>query len=312
MKAEFTITSEYAGSRLDLILGDLVEDFSRSRIQKMFPLGKIKVNGQVCDSKKYTAKEGDLVEVEIDDGARDKTPLAEDIPLDIYYESKDYLVINKPKGLVVHPANGNETGTLVNGLINYLGNDFVSSMKDICDIERPGIVHRIDKDTTGLLVVAKTPEAFRDLSAQFMNHTITRKYTALVYNNLKEDEGRIDFPIGRDPINRLRRAVNGIDSKHAVTNYRVIERLGNFNLVEASLETGRTHQIRVHMAFIGHPVVGDPIYGPRKDLLKADGQMLHAGLLGFTTVQGEYLEFKCDPPKHFQAVLAKINKLHTG
>ena len=310
MKVGFTITSEYAGVRLDAVLGELMEDYSRSSIQKLFPKGRIEVNGELCESKKYLVKEGDLVQVDVLEDPVEEVPAGEDIPLDIIFEDDNYLVINKPKGMVVHPGTGNMSGTLVNGIVYYLGNDFLKEMDDVCDKDRPGIVHRIDKDTTGLLVVAKTREAFIDLSRQFKNHSITRKYTALVYNNFKEDNGRIDYPIGRDPENRLRRAVNGLEAKTAVTNYSVIERMGNYNLVEAILETGRTHQIRVHMSYIGHPVVGDPVYGPRKDPLKAEGQMLHAGVLGFDTVQGTYLEFSCDTPERFQTVISKARKIY--
>ena len=314
MKSEFTITSEYDGKRLDGVLAALMEDLSRSRIQKLFVEECILVNGRVCTSKKYMAAKGDSIEVilrETDIKKDDivSTPKGEDIPLDIVFEDENYLVINKQKGLVVHPGSGNETGTLVNGLIHRYGDEFIEELKDVCDLERPGVVHRIDKDTTGLLVVAKTKAAFLDLSEQFKNHSITRRYTAIVYNNIKEDQGRIDLPIGRDPRNRLRRKVNGVESKEAITNYSVIERLGNYNLIEAILETGRTHQIRVHMAHIGHPVLGDPVYGPRKSFPGAEGQMLHAGELGFLMLNGEYIEFKREVPDSFQKVLSKIRKM---
>ena len=309
MKLDFTITSEYEGKRLDSVLAELVEDYSRSQIQKLFSSGDIFVNGEECRVKKYTVSEGDEVSIVLTEtDAEEAQPIPENIPLNIVFEDANYLVIDKPVGLVVHPANGNKNGTLVNGLIYYLGEDFLTEMKDITSSKRPGIVHRIDKDTTGLLVVAKTKVAFKDLSQKFKEHDITRKYTALVYNNFSEDEGKINESIGRDPRNRLRRAVNGLEPREAITNYRVIERMGKYNLIEASLETGRTHQIRVHMAFVGHPVVGDPVYGPRKDILGAGGQMLHAGVLGFTTIEGSYLEFTKELPKHFQAVLSKARK----
>ena len=315
MKKEFLITSEYEGMRLDALLAELLHA-SRSKIQKCFPDGRVFVNGNLCESKKQSAKEGDRIEIDLTDFSLDEKemefiPLPEDIPLNIVYEDEYYLVINKPKGLVVHPGNGNETGTLVNGLLCYLGSPFLEEMREVSSSERPGIVHRIDKDTTGLIVVAKKKESFISLSKQFLDHTITRKYIALVYNNFKEDVGRIDEPIGRDPVNRLRRCVNGIDPKHSVTNYRVLERLGNYNLIEAILETGRTHQIRVHMSHIGHPVVGDPLYGPRKDPFNAEGQMLHAGCLGFETLDNRYLEFSSDLPERFQTVLSKIRKLNS-
>ncbi len=313
MKREFIVTSEYSDRRIDSFLSDMNEDKSRSWIQKLFPEGRVLVNDNRCTSKKYIVKTGDTIAIELEDNdCEDNTngikalPKGEPISLDIVFEDDYYLVINKPKGLVVHPGNGNETGTLVNGLINYLGNSFLSEVEEVCDVERPGIVHRIDKDTTGLIVVAKRRESFISLSEQFRDHSITRRYTALVYNNFGEDEGVIDEPIGRDPRNRLRRKVNGIEPRKAVTHYKVIERLGIYNLIEASLETGRTHQIRVHMSYIGHPVVGDPVYGPRKDSLNAGGQMLHAGVLGFVTINGEYVEFSRDLPDRFKAVLKKI------
>ena len=314
MKKEFCITSEYEGERIDSFLAKELNNYSRSKIQKIFPDGNVTINGVICDSKKYILREGDWVNVSLDDletliKGNETSPIPQRIPLEIIYEDEYYLVVNKPKGLVVHPGNGNETGTLVNGLIEYLGSPFLEEMREISDPERPGIVHRIDKDTTGLIVVAKKKESFIDLSKQFKEHTITRKYTALVYNSFKEDSGIIDKPIGRDPKNRLRRAVNGIEPRIAVTNYTVLERLGNYNLIEAVLKTGRTHQIRVHMAYIGHPVVGDPVYGPRKDPLGADGQMLHAGVLGFTTLDNRYLEFASELPERFQMVLTKARKL---
>lgn len=308
-RIEFTVTAEQEGKRIDQILADLLDGYSRSQAQKLFPEGRVQVNGQVSTSKKYAVNPGDVITLDIEeDSPHDAIPVAEDIPLNIIFEDDNYLVIDKPAGLVVHPANGNEHGTLVNGLINYLGEAFQKEMAEITSIDRPGIVHRIDKDTTGLLVVAKTKAAFSDLSHQFKEHSITRKYMALVYNSFNEASGRIDEPIGRDPKNRLRRAVNGIEPREAVTNYRVLERMGKYSLIEASLETGRTHQIRVHMAFIKHPVVGDPVYGPRKDILGAGGQMLHAGVLGFTTIEGKYLEFSKEPPEHFQAVLSKARR----
>ncbi len=339
MKYEFDVSSEYVGVRLDIALTELLEKYSRSKIQKLIPLGRVTVNGEVMTSKKYIIQAGDLIAVDLEGGASSgtlgtpntseafgtsstsdilgifdtdsaiKEPKAEAIPLVIVYEDENYLVVDKPSGLVVHPANGNESGTLVNALIYYLGDSFKLGMQDICSPERPGIVHRIDKDTSGLLVVAKTKAAYQSLTTQFKEHSITRKYTALVYNSFKEEEGTIDFPIGRDPKNRLRRAVNGLEARPAVTHYRVLKRIGNCNLVEARLETGRTHQIRVHMSYIGHPVVGDPVYGPRKDVLGAGGQMLHAGVLGFRTIEGKYLEFASDLPEHFQAVIAKAERL---
>ena len=308
MILNFEITNEYEGVRLDSVLAELIEELSRSQIQKLFSDGKVKINGAVSTSKKYQAKTGDIIDVEINDAPKDAI-VGEDIPLNIVYEDHDYLVLHKDKGVVVHPGVGNESGTLVNGIINHLGEDFLAEMREICSPERPGVVHRIDKDTTGLLVFAKTRDAFQSLSRQFKEHSISRRYKALVYNNFKEDQGRIDLPIGRNPKNRLKRAVNGIDPKPAVTNYVVIERMGKYNLIDAYLETGRTHQIRVHMSHIGHPVVGDPMYGPRRDTLSAGGQMLHAELLGFQTLSGDKLEFQSPLPKQFLNVLDKARRL---
>ena len=301
----FTIEEEQSGIRLDSILAELMEEVSRSFIQKLFESERIFLNGQILKSKKYLAKTGDQVKV-LMPPEESQIPAAEDIPLDIVYEDEDCLVIDKPKGLVVHPAPGAKSGTLVNGLLNYLGEDFRKAMEEVCDLSRPGIVHRIDKDTTGLLVIAKTPESFLSLGKQFRDHSITRIYTALVYNNFNEDEGTVDLPIGRGRKNRLKREVNGLEPRDAVTHYKVIERFGNYTLIEARLETGRTHQIRVHMSHIGHPVVGDPVYGPRANSLKADGQMLHAGTLGFNTPGGSYLEFQSPLPESFLKILRKV------
>ena len=314
MKKEFTITSETKGQRLDLVLSSLMDDISRSKIQKLIEDGFVFVNGEKCTSKKYLVIDGDKIDVEFGESEtllESKTIelRGEAIDLDVVYEDDDCIVINKPKGLVVHPGNGNETGTLLNGLINYFGDDFIKEFEGVCDPERPGIVHRIDKDTTGLLVVAKSKTAFLDLSSQFKEHSITRKYTAIVFNSFREDEGTVNAPIGRDSRNRLRRAVNGIESRDAITHYKVLERMGNFNLIEAILETGRTHQIRVHMAYVGHPVLGDPVYGPRKSILGIKGQMLHAGVLGFKRISGEYVEFSVDLTEEFLHVLNRLRKM---
>ena len=303
----FIIEEEQQGLRLDLLLSELMEDVSRSYIQKLFESERILLNEEVLKSKKHLPKSGDRVKV-ILPPEESSVPQGEDIHLPIVYEDEEVMVIDKPKGLVVHPAAGTKTGTLVNGLINYLGEGFRKSMEGVCDASRPGIVHRIDKDTTGLIVVAKTTESFENLSRQFRNHTITRKYTALVYNNFTEDEGTIDLPIGRGRKNRLKREVNGLEPRDAITHYKVIKRFGKYTLIEAQLETGRTHQIRVHMAYVGHPLVGDPVYGPRSNPLKADGQMLHAGILGFHNSEGTYKEFRSSPPESFLKVLRKVEK----
>ena len=304
-KTELIINGEMDGTRLDLVLSVALEEFSRSFIQKLFEKGKITVNGSVCTQKKYKASAGDLINIELPEPEKVEVQ-AEDIPLDIVYEDEDLLIVNKPAGMVVHPAPGNSSGTLVNALMHHCG-DNLSSINGVI---RPGIVHRIDKNTSGLLMVAKNDKAHNSLSQQLAEHSITRKYRAIVYNNIREDEGTVNEPIGRDPRNRLRNAVTDINSRHAVTHYRVIERFGQFTYIEAVLETGRTHQIRVHMSHIRHPLLGDELYGPVKNKLGASRQMLHAGVLGFVhPSSGEYMEFESPLPYDFRKVLNKLREL---
>ena len=303
-KYEFEIDAEQQGIRVDLVLAAALEDTSRSFIQKLFEKDKISINGKICDSKKYKVKTGDFIEIIIPEPGMLSVE-AEDIPLDIVYEDEDVLVVNKPKGMVVHPAVGNYNGTLVNAIMYHCG-DRLSSINGVI---RPGIVHRIDKDTSGLLMIAKNDAAHESLSRQLADHSITRKYRALVYHNFKEDEGTVNAPIGRDPKNRLRQAVTEQNSRHAVTHYRVLERFGAYTLIEAELETGRTHQIRVHMAHLKHPLVGDVVYGPKKHTLKVDGQMLHAKVLGFVHPRtGRYMEFDSSLPAYFDEILNRLRK----
>ena len=303
-KVELTVAEEMSGKRLDSVLAGMMPEYSRSFIQKLFENGSITVGGDPCSEKKRKAAAGDIVGITIPQPERLEVE-AEDIPLDIVYEDDELLVVDKPAGMVVHPAPGNHSGTLVNALMYHCG-DALSSINGVI---RPGIVHRIDKDTSGLLMVAKTDRAHNALSAQLAEHSITRRYKAIVYSNIKEDEGTVDKPIGRDPGNRLRNAVVYTNSKNAVTHYRVLERFGGFTLVEAVLETGRTHQIRVHMAYIRHPLLGDTLYGPAKNRYGAKRQMLHAGVLGFVhPVTGEYMEFNSPLPQDFEDVLAKLRK----
>ena len=303
-KVELTVAEEMSGKRLDSVLAGMMPEYSRSFIQKLFENGSITVGGDPCSEKKRKAAAGDIVEITIPQPERLEVE-AEDIPLDIVYEDDELLVVDKPAGMVVHPAPGNHSGTLVNALMYHCG-DALSSINGVI---RPGIVHRIDKDTSGLLMVAKTDRAHNALSAQLAEHSITKRYKAIVYSNIKEDEGTVDKPIGRDPGNRLRNAVVYTNSKNAVTHYRVLERFGGFTLVEAVLETGRTHQIRVHMAYIRHPLLGDTLYGPAKNRYGAKRQMLHAGVLGFVhPVTGEYMEFNSPLPQDFEDVLAKLRK----
>ena len=310
VKEEINITEETKGTRLDLVLSAGLEDYSRSFIQKLFEKGGISVNGVICTSKKYKCSAGDRVEITIPEPEKLEAE-AEDIPINVVYEDEDLIVVDKPAGMVVHPAPGNYSGTLVNALLYHCG-DQLSSINGVI---RPGIVHRIDKDTSGLLMAAKNDRAHLGLARQLEEHSINRRYRAIVYNNIKEDEGTVDEPIGRDPRNRLRNAVikdgmPGFESaRNAVTHYKVLERFGKFTLVEAKLETGRAHQIRVHMAYIKHPLLGDELYGPAKNKEGAKRQMLHAGVLGFVhPVKGEYMEFESPLPEDFQKVLSKLRQ----
>ena len=301
-KYKFTVSEK--SIRLDQFLASQLEDFSRSYIQKLIENENVKVNNSVCSVKKEKVKSGDEVEITVPEPV-ELTVDPENIPLDIVYEDDDVLVVNKPKGMVVHPAAGNYTGTLVNAIMYHCG-DRLSSINGVV---RPGIVHRIDKDTSGLLMIAKTDRAHESLSVQLAEHSVTRKYYALVYHNFKEDEGVIDKPIGRDPRNRLRNAVTYENSKRAVTHYKVLERFGKYTLVQCILETGRTHQIRVHMSYLKHPLVGDLVYGPKKQTLPVSGQMLHAKVIGFVhPVTGEYMEFDSELPEYFADILAKLRK----
>lgn len=302
-----TAGEDDSGTRLDVFLVSSLDDMSRSSIQKLIEGGHVVVNDEVCKTKKRKIELDDKIEITIP--LPEKLDiLPEDIPLEIVYEDDHLLVINKEKGMVVHPGVGNMSGTVVNAILYHCE----GRLSSINGVERPGIVHRIDKDTSGLLMIAKTDQAHRSLTAQLAEHSITRAYKAIVYNNFKEDEGRIDLPIGRHPTNRLRQAVTDINSKNAVTNYRVIERFGRFTFIEARLETGRTHQIRVHMSYMKHPLLGDKIYGPAKNNYGVEGQMLHAYLLGFVhPVSGEYMEFESDLPEEFKSVLGKLRKTQT-
>ncbi|SOB92541.1 ribosomal large subunit pseudouridine synthase D [Ureibacillus xyleni] len=293
-----TIETENAGDRIDKALSVINEEWSRSLIANWIADGNVKVNGEVPKAK-YKVKEGDVVEIDVPE-PEPLEVIPEDLNLEIIYEDEDVLVVNKPKGMVVHPAPGHMTGTLVNGLMYHC-----KDLSGINGVLRPGIVHRIDKDTSGLLMVAKNDHAHHSLVEQLVNKTVTRKYTALVHGHIAHDKGTIDAPIGRDPKDRQKQAIvdNG---KHAVTHFHVQERIGNFTLVECRLETGRTHQIRVHMNYIGFPLVGDPKYGPKKTI-DFGGQVLHAGVLGFNhPTKNEYLEFEVPIPDDFLQLLEQL------
>ena len=294
----YTIEEQHAGERIDKAVSSLQTEWSRTQIGNWVSEGVLTVNGEVVKPK-YKVRTGDVIEITVPE-VEELEIVAEDLNLEIIYEDADVLVVNKPRGMVVHPAPGHATGTLVNGLMHHC-----TDLSGINGVMRPGIVHRIDKDTTGLLMVAKNDVAHESLVNQLVAKTVTRKYTALVHGHIAHDKGTIDAPIGRDTKDRQKQAV--VDSgKHAVTHFQVIERFGDYTLVECRLETGRTHQIRVHMNYIGFPLVGDPKYGPRKTI-DFGGQVLHAGVLGFThPVTGEYLEFSTPLPEDFEQLLASL------
>ena len=299
----FTADEGRAEHRLDMVVASYFSDVTRSRAQQLIVEGFVKVNG-AAKNKNYKVKFGDRLSIHTPKPKPVETA-PENIPLDIRYEDEDLLVVNKPKGMVVHPAAGHESGTLVNALLYHCG----KSLSGINGELRPGIVHRIDKDTSGLLVVAKNDFAHQSLARQIKAHSFTREYEAVVYGNLKQDEGTVDAPIGRHPTHRKKMAVTDKHSRHAVTHYEVIERCNGFTHVRLHLETGRTHQIRVHMAYIGHPVAGDAVYGPKKVITALEGQCLHARLLGFDHPRsGRYVEVESELPPYFEAFLKKLNK----
>lgn len=306
MKTSFVIDGQDAKERIDIVLSRLLEDYTRSSIQRLIEEKSVRVNGVDIIVKKHKLKEGDLVEITFPDPVPLEI-LPEDMEIDIVYEDEDLIVINKAKGVVVHPGPGNMTGTIVNGIIHHCQ----GRLSSINGVIRPGIVHRIDKDTGGLMVVAKNDLAHQGLAEQFAARTIKRVYRAIVYNNFPEEEGTIDAAIGRDPKNRLRMSVVGKNGKEARTHYKVLERFGKFTYIEATLETGRTHQIRVHMASINHPLLGDSLYGPKKSGSPVGkGQMLHAKALGFKHPRtGEYMEFDSELPHEFQMALEKLRNL---
>ena len=287
-------------NRIDKFVKEqLGEEYSRSAIQLWIEDGHILVNGESVKAN-YKVNTGDQVTLTIPQ-AESAEIIPEDIRLDVYYEDADVIVVNKPRGMVVHPAPGHSSGTLVNALMFHC--------KDLSGINgeiRPGIVHRIDKDTSGLLMAAKNDKAHASLAAQLKEHSVTRKYYALVHGNLSHDQGTIDAPIGRDPHDRKMYTVIEKNSKQAVTHFHVVERFGDYTLVELKLETGRTHQIRVHMKFIGHPLVGDPMYGRSKGI-KMDGQALHAAVLGFIhPSSGQYIEFTAPIPDDMEMLLQSL------
>lgn len=303
LMSELIFTVEQAGVRLDKWLTEQLDGFTRSAVQGLLSAGAVTQNGKAL-TKSAKLSVGDTVTVTLPE-LRPLDVTAENIPLDIVYEDDDLLVVSKPKGMVVHPAPGNYTGTLVNALLFHCGD----SLSGINGVIRPGIVHRIDKDTSGLLMVAKNDFAHTHLAQQIQEHSFKREYRAIVYGNLKEDSGTVDRPIGRNPNDRKKMAIlpNSPSARNAVTHFTVLERFGDFTYLKLRLETGRTHQIRVHMASLGHPVAGDPVYGPKKVLKNLEGQCLHAGLIGFVHPRTqEYLEFTAPVPPVFEAFLEKL------
>ncbi|GLB61251.1 RluA family pseudouridine synthase [Cytobacillus sp. NCCP-133] len=297
-KMEHIIPERQAGERIDKVLSTLNEEWSRTQVQQWIKDGNVHVNGHKPKTN-YKCTVNDRIGITIPE-PEELDVVPEEMDLDIYYEDQDVLVVNKPKGMVVHPAAGHGTGTLVNGLMAHC-----KDLSGINGVMRPGIVHRIDKDTSGLLMVAKNDLAHESLVNQLMKKTVTRKYRAIVHGVISHDYGTIDAPIARDP--KDRQSMTVVDNgKHAVTHFHVLDRFKDFTLVECQLETGRTHQIRVHMKYIGYPLAGDPKYGPRKTV-DLGGQALHAGVLGFDHPRtGEYLEFEAPLPAYFQELIANL------
>ena len=300
---DFIVEAGEEPVRIDRYLAEHCADFSRSYLQKLLKDQAVSVNGKPVKAN-YKTQEGDRILLEVPD-LRDPDILPEDIPLDILYEDEYLMVVNKPKDMVVHPSAGHMEGTLVNGIMAHCK----GRLSGINGVLRPGIVHRIDKDTTGALLICKDDAVHRDIAEQLKEHSIKRRYRAIVQGNLKEDEGTVDAPIGRHPVDRKKMAVNYKNGKEAVTHYKILERFGQYTYIECRLETGRTHQIRVHMASIGHPLLGDTVYGTAKNPWKLQGQTLHAMILGFRhPVTGEYMEFEAPLPEYFCKLLDKLRK----
>lgn len=295
----FTVDGD-AGQRIDKFLSLQISDRSRSFITGLIKDSNVLVNDKPV-SKSYVIKDGDIVKAMVPE-AVEYIAEAENIPLDVVYEDSDLIVVNKPKGMVVHPAAGNYSGTLVNALMHHCK----GQLSGINGVLRPGIVHRIDKNTSGLLVVAKNDNAHNSLAEQLKDHSVKREYRAVAYGRFKDTEGRVDLPIGRDQNDRKKMTVTYKNSKNAVTNYKVLEELNGFSYISCVLETGRTHQIRVHMAHLGHPLAGDDVYGPKKVITTLGGQCLHAKTLGFIHPStGEYMEFDSQLPQYFTEFLEK-------
>jgi 23S rRNA pseudouridine1911/1915/1917 synthase len=298
---EWNLPDEEAGERLDKWISSLNEEWTRTRVQGWIEEGRVRVNNRTRKGN-YRLKAGDRVELDVPPVAELEVA-PEAIPLDIRYEDQDVIVVNKPRGMVVHPGAGNTAGTLVNALLYHCKGE----LSGIGGVARPGIVHRIDKDTSGLIMVAKTDLAHQSLVAQLKEHSVERAYTAIVHGVIPHDHGTIDAPIGRDPANRQRMAVVHQNSKHAVTHFTVRRRFRDASVVECRLETGRTHQIRVHMKYIGYPLIGDPVYGLKKNSYAISGQALHARIIGFTHPRtGERIRLEAELPEDMQKLLKRL------
>ena len=302
---EIDVLESQSGIRIDKFLSDELPEMSRSYIQKLIKEDQVTVNGKIVKAN-YKLSADDFVVV-CQPELKEPDILAEDIPLDILYEDEDFLVINKPKGMVVHPSAGHYSGTLVNALMYYCKDD----LSGINGVMRPGIVHRIDMDTTGSLLVCKNDFSHQHIAQQLKEHSIRRVYHAIVHGVIEEEEGTVDAPIGRHPIERKKMSINYKNGKEAVTHYKVIQRFKNYTYIQCQLETGRTHQIRVHMASIKHPLLGDQVYGPQKNPFKLQGQTLHAKIMGITHPRtNEYIEADAPLPEYFQKLLKKLENLN--
>lgn len=302
-KKIFEVMGDEAGVRIDKYLSEQLPDISRSYLQKIIKDGQVLANQKPVKANYKTAA-GDFVELEIPEAVEPEIE-PENLPLEILYEDVDVILINKPKGMVVHPSAGHYSGTLVNGLMYHCKDE----LSGINGVLRPGIVHRIDMDTTGVIIACKNDKAHNAIAEQLKEHSITRRYRAVVCGNIKEDEGTVDAPIGRHPVDRKKMAVVQRNGKEAVTHYRVLERFGNYTYIECRLETGRTHQIRVHMTSIGHPLLGDEVYGRTKAPFKLEGQTLHAMILGFVhPTTGQYMEFEAPLPEYFAHLLEVLRR----
>ena len=302
---EIDVLESQSGIRIDKFLSDELPEMSRSYIQKLIKEDQVTVNGKIVKAN-YKLSADDFVVV-CQPELKEPDILAEDIPLDILYEDEDFLVINKPKGMVVHPSAGHYSGTLVNALMYYCKDD----LSGINGVMRPGIVHRIDMDTTGSLLVCKNDFSHQHIAQQLKEHSIRRVYHAIVHGVIEEEDGTVDAPIGRHPIERKKMSINYKNGKEAVTHYKVIQRFKNYTYIQCQLETGRTHQIRVHMASIKHPLLGDQVYGSQKNPFKLQGQTLHAKIIGITHPRtNEYIEADAPLPEYFQKLLKKLENLN--